>query len=151
MIDVPRASSIGTTLEFHYQDHDSDEVSETPPIQNQWYTVFDAEDVRLIIFYVRQWNTEAAAKDIEVRWTIDGNVYFDMKSVPNNVPWYVYRTASPSSGGTAGLEIQVTAYNAAIYVDKRGQSFKVEVRITSALGTNQTLLARATRETQTQT
>lgn len=129
------------------QDHDADVVDETPPAQNTWYEVFDAEDVRLIWCCVLQNNDETAAKDIEVRWTIDGNVYLGTASVANNTFNWAYRNQYASSGGTTGLNLGAAEFNASKYTDKRGLTFKVEVRITSLPGTNQRLRAWCVRET----
>ena len=134
-----------------WRDHDSDVVNEAPPVQNEWYPVFDAEDVRLIWCVILQDNTEAAAKDVEVRWTIDGTPYLVSVNLAAATPNWVYRFYLPSAGGTAGLDSTVNPQTAGYWVDKRGQSFKVEVRITSALGTNQTLICRCVRETLEQT
>lgn len=133
------------------QDHDTDLVSETPPVQNQWYTVFDAEDVRLTWCHFIQTNDEVAAKNIEVRWTVDGTVYFVLQLATNNTGYFVYRWVMGSAVGTAGLATDTATRNAVYFVDKRGLSFKVEIRITSPLGTNQTLACRCTRETLEQT
>lgn len=132
---------------FMYLDHDSDVVNEAPPVLNQWYTAFDALDVRLIWCRARQTNVETAAKDINVRWTIDGNVYFVNTTMDNNTWYYVFRYPNASTGGTLGLATGTPIENAGYHVDKRGQSFKVEVRIVSALGTNQTLECECVRET----
>ena len=138
-------------FKMSWRDHDSDVVNEAPPILNNWYPLFDAEDVSLIWCVVRQQNDETAAKDIEVRWTIDGNVYFTSDSLAHNSLEYIYRDHMPSLGGTFGLTASAAAQNAALRVDKGGQSFKVEVRITSALGTNQVLTCWCVRETLEQT
>ena len=129
------------------QDHDTDQVFEIPPIQNTWYEVFHAQDVRLLWCTLYQSNTENAAKDIEVRWTIDGNVYFVSVSLADATRNWVYRTYDISAGGTAGLVSVVPTQNAAFYTDKRGLSFKVEVRMTSLPGTAQQLQCRCVRET----
>lgn len=129
------------------QDHDSDIVDETPPDQNVWYELFHAEDVRLIFNTIYQSNDEAAAKDVNVRWTIDGNVYFITTNLANATTLYMLRTFLPSLGGTSGLTFSAARINAVDFVDKRGLDFKVEVRITSLLGTNQRLLSYAVRET----
>jgi len=134
-------------MKFHYLDHDTDIVSEAPPVQNTWYEVFHAYDVRLSWCEILQTNTETAAKDIQIRWTIDGNVYFVQRSLANNTIEYIHRNRLPSTGGTAGLGYTATEVNANKYTDKRGQDFKVEVRIISALGTAQTLICRCVRET----
>ena len=133
---------------FHYDDHDTDLVDEDPPVQNTWYEVFHAEDVRLIWCTVWQNNTEAAAKTMEIRWTIDGNVYFNTWALASGTNNWIYRNEYPSTGGTEGLADIASARNAAHYVDKRGKDFKVEVRITEALGTAQRIVCRCVRETE---
>lgn len=129
------------------QDPDTDVVDETPPVQNTWYEVFDAEDVRLLWCVIRQDNDETAAKDIEVRWTIDGNVYLEQVGLNDATSMWVWRDHDPSVGGTGGLSSSTSIFNAAYYTDKRGLDFKVEVRITSVPGTNQRLRCWCVRET----
>jgi len=128
-------------------DHDSDVRLLAPPVQNTWYEVFRAYDVRLLWCAIKQTNTETNAKFLEARFTIDGNVYLGGVNATNDTLYYVYRYHTPSTGGTLGLAIVSAEYNAGRNVDKRGHDFKVEVRITSALGTNQTLLCNCVRET----
>jgi len=137
----------GNGTKFHYLDHDSDVVDEEPPVQDIWYEVFHAYDVRVIQCALIQDNDELAVKDIEVRWTIDGNVYLGTLACDDLTVYYARRHYSASLGGTSGLEILLTALNAASYTDKRGQDFKVEIRITSVLGTNQRLRCWCVRET----
>jgi len=132
---------------YHYQDHDSDVAQVTPPVQNTWYTVIDRDDVRLLWCTISQINDEAAAKDVEVRWTIDGTVYFEAVSLPNITTTFVYRSFQRSNAGVQGLLTTIEPVNAAYYVDKRGHDFKVEVRMTSVPGTNQVLFGIAVPET----
>ena len=140
---MPKASG----MKFHYLHHDTVEQSLVPPVLNQWYTILDAYDVRLLQVRVQQTNTEAAAKDLEVRWTIDGVVYFCTFTPASGTNVHVYRTIAPSAGGTNGLWNSATGYLAHYYTDLRGQHVKIEFRITAALGTNQTLLGRVNYET----
>ena len=138
-------------FKMSWRDHDSDVVDESPPIQNEWYPVFEAEDVRLIWCVVHQSNTEVAAKDIEVRWTIDGTPYLVAFSLADSTFEYIYRHYQPSAGGVQGLWHVESDHTAGYFTDKRGQSFKVEVRITSPLGTAQRLRCYCVRETLEQT
>lgn len=147
---MPVASGSGG-VKYWLQDHDTDIVTEGPPVLNQWYPVFDAEDVRLLWCAILQSNDEAAAKDVEVRWTIDGQVYLVIDTLASGVFDYIYRWFIPSTGGTTGLMNSATMINAGGYVDKRGLSFKVEVRIVSAPGTSQILICECVRETLEQT
>ena len=143
--------SIATQVKYHYEDHDTDTVSEAPPVQNTWYTAFEAEDVRLLLCRVKQTNTEAANKICEVRWTIDGNVYLISLGLVDGETWAVWRNHFPSPGGLTGGEQTASPNNACINVDKRGLSFKVEVRMTAAPGTAQTLECWCVRETLEET
>lgn len=136
-----------TVPKYHYLDHDTDWVHEEPPDQDQWYTVFEAEDVRLIWCFVTQWNEEELAKNIEVRWTCDSNIYLLQDFTNSGDEKYVFRVPYPGEGGTAGLGCETIIRTAAYYTDKRAQSFKVEVRITSIPGTSQTLDCMCVRET----
>ena len=132
----------GSIVQFRrygYEDQDAYRVEEMPPIQNTWYTGFNEECVRHILAVIRQRNDESAAKVVEVKWTIDGNVYFISVSLDHDTPTWIYRNRYQSSGGTAGLGSSATIVNAAHYVDKRGLAYKTEVRMVSALGTNQSL------------
>lgn len=142
---MPRAQ-IGD-LPRWLQDLDTQEVSEAPPTLNQWYPVFDDEDVRHLWCVVIQTNDEAAAKQLQIRWTIDGNVYFLQWNANNNTYYYIYRNFAPSAAGTAGLSSSTSRLNAGDQVDKRGLAYKVEVRQTGAIGTNQTLLCDCVIET----
>lgn len=142
---MPAAS--GAHIKYMWLDHDTDVVSLAPPVLNQWYTVFHAYDVRLLWCTLYQVNDEAAAKNIEMQWTIDGNVYFGTFGPNNNTRYSTFRDWWESAGGTSGISFGIADYNAGWFVDKRGQDFKVEIRIVSALGTNQTLRCYCVRET----
>jgi len=142
---VPKA--LGYGQKFHYADLDTQYIEQIPPEQNNWYEVFTDEDVRLLLCVIRQTNTEAAAKEIQIRWTIDGNVYWGAVTAANNTLYYVFRDQQPSNGGTAGLSIATSWRNACFYVDKRGINFSVEVRLTSVPGTNQILNCWCVKET----
>jgi len=129
------------------QDHDTDVVNEAPPVQNTWYEAFDAEDVRLLWCLIFQSNDETAAKDVEVRWIIDGTTYFVSTSLINNSNHHIFRYYLPSAAGTDGLLVSAAPRSAVHYMDKRGLDFKVEIRMTSVPGTNQILRGWCVRET----
>ena len=143
--------SISAGVKYHYEDHDSDVVNMAPPVQNVWYEVFHAQDVRLIWCRFIQTNDETDAKNIAIRWTVDGQVYFSTVAIVNNTPTFVYRNWLPSAVGTGGLSFDPDKHLAAYYTDKRGQDFKVEIRITDVPGTNQTLDCWCVRETLEET
>lgn len=149
---MPRAGgTITEPAKYAYQDHDADQANPAPVVQNTWYTVFDALDVRLLLCHFLQTNDETAAKDIEVRWTIDGTAYLYAGTISNNTPFWVYRNHALSVGGTQGLSISATVVLAAYWASKRGLAFKVEIRTTSVPGTNQALNCRCVRETLEET
>lgn len=135
---------------YHYQDHDSDRIAPTPPVLNTWYELFDAEDVRLLFHHIIQTNDEAVAKTCEMRWTIDGNVYLRSQNLNSGQDYFIYRTEAISTAG-APIYASTSTVNAGYNTCKRGLSFKVEVRITAALGTNQTLISQTVRETLVET
>ena len=66
-----------------YKDHDTTLNVIQPPIQNTWYTMFHDFNVRLIWCTLIQINDETAQHQVEIRWTIDGNVY-DLSFLANN-------------------------------------------------------------------
>ena len=145
---MPRASAGAVAaVKYHFQDEDSDYLIQAPPVQNQWYTVFDAVDVRLLVCAIVQNNDDVAAKDLEIRWTIDGNVYFMADTFGQGILEYIYRRYAPSTGGTDGLHDTSAVQGAAIHAAKNGLAFKVEVRMTSVPGTNQQLRCWCVRET----
>ena len=141
----------GASKKYWLMDHDAAAIFENPPEKDTWYEVFHAYDVRLIWCVVLQSNQETNSHNLEVRWTIDGNVYLDQFSAGNNVAYYIFRNYNPSLGGTLGLEADDEPKNAAFYVDKRGLDFKVEVRDTDANDTNQILQASCVYETLEET
>jgi len=134
-------------VKYAYLHHDSGYVNEAPPIQNQWYTVFDDVDVRVIRAQMRQGNGAAAAKDVEWRYTIDGLVYGISFSLPNGAYWDLWRDRGSSPFGLTASATATEALNAAIRVDLRGQSVKAEVRLVGVPGANQTLQAWGVYET----
>jgi hypothetical protein len=136
---------------YWLQDHDTDIIGEEPPVLNQWYTLFEADDVRLLEMYVSQMNEEENMKDIEVRWTIDGNVYAAFFEANNGTIYFIFRDMNPSIGGTQGLGSDTVERRSFVDDFKCGLHFKVEVRIVSVLGTSQGLYAAAVRETLEET
>jgi hypothetical protein len=143
---MPQASA-GAAKKYAYLDHDSDHLQQTDPVPNSWYEVFHAYDVRLIWCVVLQHNDDSAAKNLEVRWTIDGTEYFVALSATDSAPYWIYRDYLDSNAGSQGLTSSTTFENAAHSVDKRGQDFKVEVRQTSNASNPAMLQCWCVRET----
>ena len=131
--------NIAEQVKYHYEDQPPSVVNEAPPVQNTWYPGIDDDDVRHIWCVVRQINDEVAAKDVEIRWTVDGNVYLAAFALANNTATWIFKNREPSAGGTTGLSTLGTSINAGGYADKRGQSYKTAIRMTGAPGTNQVL------------
>ena len=148
MISMPVASAgpVATT-KYAYQHHEPGTVDMFPPVQNVWYTCLDADDCRFLWCYISQDNTGAVAKNMQVRWTIDGFVYYTAWLLASATATWIYRNWLPSAGGTQGLSLTTTRYNAAYELDKRGHSIKVEVRMTDAPGVAQRLFMRCEAET----
>jgi len=140
-----------TTKKYAWKDHDTAKLQHYPPVQNEWYEVFHAEDVALIYCAVMQWNDDNTDQDLEVKWTIDGSVYFLAWTQGQGQMHSIFRDGDPSDGGTDGL-IWTAPYQLALqYCPKHGLDFKVEVRMTSAGGLNQGLLAYCVYETLEET
>lgn len=120
------------------------ETDQQPPVQNTWYTILDTtEDVRLAFFLVLQDNTETDAKNVDARITVDGVTLTGTPlSLADNTWEFIYhaRTSEVLLSSTASLMVLY-------YESLFGHSVKTEVRLTSAPGTNQRLLARCTFET----
>lgn len=117
-----------------------------PPVLNQWYTVIDELDVAITWLTLRQNNTENAAKNLGVRFTVDGVVYQTTFSVPAASDQYIYRHPYRSVDTPPGLAMDAVMRNAGYTTQWRAQAFKFEARITSPLGTAQLLVARAVPE-----
>ena len=131
-----------------YKDHDTAFNIVSPPTINVWYPQMHDFNARVIWCCVFQVNDEAAAHSLQVRWTIDGNLYVvTIPAAANAAIYYIYRSIRPSGGGTDGLDYSATLFNAGYYVDKRGLDFLVEIQITDVPGTNQGIAAMVTYET----
>ena len=142
---MPRAHA--GVVKYHYLDHDTNFSEKIPPVQNTWYDPMRRYDVRLLWCVVYQKNDEAAAKTVEVLWTVDGNLYKVTHALDDDTNYFIYRAWNPSTGGTDGLLASTAEKNAAGATDKRGQDFKVQVRMTDAPGTNQILRCWCVPET----
>lgn len=104
-------------------------LDQAAPVQNTWYTILDTTtNVRIygINYYV-----QATGETLELRLTIDGEVYTSTVVAVANTPYCVYFDLS--AGGlifneVAGLLMQERAFLI------EGRSIKVEVRKTTAAG-----------------
>lgn len=122
-----------------------------PPVLNQWYTVLEIADLNgLKIDFITCFhsNDESAAKNIEIRLNVDNNVnalvtpysqasgsYYNVYIEGVEDGWTkVDKAATPMMAGR-GLVGTKTAPTQPLIC----KYFKLEARITSALGTNQCL------------
>ncbi len=105
------------------------------PVQNTWYTVLNAKNVRIKSIQLKQSNDEAAAKTLAIRGAVDGNAIAASSSAPANNVWL--------NQGLSGVvdSFPASVREAAYYVSLDAKSATVEIEITSALGTNQLLFA----------
>jgi hypothetical protein len=117
-------------------DHDTAYIHITPPIQNQWYTVAHVYDLRELLFAVACDDDEGTEPSVEVRWTIDGNVYFTTLNTVTDVLRYVMRDIFPSTGGTLGLSERGYVAGDTQYDNKRGLDGLFEIRTLGVPGTN---------------
>ena len=105
-------------------------------VQDTWYTVLDTtNNVRLYSIVLRQSNDETATKFLAHRVTID-NVSITLSSSSLHTTNYYYYL-NPVTDSSL---FRATTYNLmGFYTALHGCSVKVEVRSTSAAGTNQHL------------
>jgi hypothetical protein len=133
------------TVKYHYRKEPVATLNQDPPVATTYYTCLDTtEDVRLIWVAIRQINDETNAKDVNIRITIDG-ITLDRSadlSLANNTWAFAYLTHDAD-----GLGISTTAFQPNYYTDMRGLSVKVEMKVQSAVGTNQKLDGRVQYET----
>jgi hypothetical protein len=123
----------------------------TPPVQNTWYTVLDHTGAgELKYVSTNQTNDETAAKDRQVRITVDGVVFNFLVNVSqaNNTihNWFLYYfVAGPLYNIYSG-----TGYRCIMSEDegfRYKDSILVEHRMTSAVGTNQIIMCGVGYET----
>ena len=114
-------------------------LDQAPPVQNTWYTVLDTKKyVRLIFLSMKHDNTDASALTINMRVTVDGTVYTAAVDAAGNDNTVYYFYFDPTADA---LLSSTTLYNAGYYEDIRGNSVKVEVRMTGVPGTAEHLYA----------
>lgn len=135
--------SFYSPLRYHFKKMPIAVVNEDPPTVNQWYTILPAtRNVRLLYIATRQIHDEALNEDVVLRITIDGITMATGHSHVNNT-WY-YWHLDPRDDVSPLNNTQV--FNAAYYTDMRGHSVMVEVRQTTAVGTNAQLDGRVQYE-----
>jgi hypothetical protein len=141
------AAHAGAAKKYAWMDHDPAYLDQAPPVQNIWYTVYHDYDVRQLLMSVLYRDDEETGADVEIMWTCDGNVYLMQKFLNDSEQFNVYKTKYDSTNEDA-LDEDVAGVGGNLgYRDKRALDFLVEVRVTSAIGTNAHLEARALYET----
>lgn len=141
---MPRAGgNIAEQAVYHYATQPVAVVDEAPPVQNEWYIILEDVDIRGLFFTFRQVNDETAAKDIDIRWTLDGVVMTQVGfSAANNTIYCSYK----SFFSDAPYVPTSTIFNMGKYTDIRCLAGKFEIRTTSVPGTNQVLSGRVVWE-----
>jgi len=141
----------GASKKYWLMDHEPAEVILASPVTDVWYPVLTESDVRLLLFSIMQINDDEAVKDIEVRWTLDGNVYtVEIQNAENGAQYYIAKDKHSSVVGGLDNNIDLISCGGKI-LDKRALEAKLEIRITSACGTNQMLIGACLYETLEET
>ena len=141
----------GATKKYWLMDHDPAYIDVSPPVQNTWYEVYHAYDVRQLFMSILYYDDEETGASFEVRWTCDGNIYIIQDTIENDTQEYIYKNKLPSGGNDELSVDREPSEGRMPYRDKRAQDFKVEIRITSAIGTNAHLIGHALYETLEET
>jgi hypothetical protein len=129
---MPQASSApATSAKYWLKDHDTAYLNEVAPIKNQWYTVLQAQDVRILTFAFMETDLLAQGCEIEVRWTLDGNIYLYSSDFSSGTQIYISRTKYPSIVGGLAASTGVKVLAMLNTIDKRALDAKLEVRIIS--------------------
>lgn len=145
---MPQASAgYVAQVKYAWMDHDPAYIDISPPVQNTWYELYHAYDVRQLLMGVKYRDDEQEGNNVEVRWTCDGNVYLFATTLDDDDQEDIYKTKF-QSGTTEELTRDSTPPGMdAPYRDKRALDFLVEARVTGVIGTNAHLEAYALYET----
>jgi len=121
-------------------------LRQTPPVTNTWYAILDTDllgyqRVAIHTVSVEQKNDEAAAKNVQVRLTINDviqNTVLD-RSQNSNVTYWPYLFADIHNLALYNQAASVSGLFYCQYGSVGGRKVKLEMRLTSAAGTNQYL------------
>ena len=126
-------------------------LSQIPPVTNTWYTVLDTAllgyvNVCLVTLKMAQTNDEAAAKNSQIRATIDGVTIptgITDRSLTNSAETaaYLFARAIQNDWGNQVNTSDGTKFICTSY-ELYATNLIIEVRLTSAVGTNQKLYAQ---------
>jgi hypothetical protein len=120
---------IGSLVKYAWEDQPDANLTQALAVQNTWYPVL-ATTVDCRIINISFWNS-LAAENLEVRVTIDGKVMLAaINGAVDGTPYflYLYGTSADSYDITVNLPTMYRSFM------QEGQSVKVEMRKTSAIG-----------------
>lgn len=149
--------AIADVPKFAWKLYDIETDSRAPPTQNVYHTVIDEIiGCKFWLICVEQNNDEVAAKNIDIRVTIDGEVteligtamassdLYHMHLAESDlvppVSTLIFSDAPPLD--PFGFRTYQNAGEEQIVEALEMHAFKLEVRQTSAIGTNQTLVTK---------
>jgi len=129
-----RSSGSQTVLKKQAMGH----VNETPPTSGVYYTLLDTTiDARVLLVAIRHKSDEAGAKDITIKFTIDGQTIEQALTGIADDTWkYIYKAVASDTFWDSA-----TYYNLGGRCAYEAHSIKIEVKLTTAVGTNQELEA----------
>lgn len=124
---------------YHYKFQPIAKLNQVPPEQDTWYTALDETGgLRIKYLVIRQINDDATNKNIDVRMTIDGiSIDATVKSQDNNTFYYWLIGA-----GVERVSGDTTSWALYLYEALKCEEALIEIRTTSAPGTNQKLQGR---------
>ena len=121
------------------------DLDQDPPVQNTWYTVFEGTGgLRIKMVAARQTNDEAAAKNIDFRMTIDGVPLDATVTAQTSASWYNWYIRHGSDRVVGDNTFVYLFHN---FVAVECHDALIEMRTTTAPGTNQKLDGRVHYET----
>ena len=129
---------------YHYRYQPIARLDQDPPVQNTWYTVLDANGgLKIRMVLARQNNDDTVAKSIEFRMTIDGVSVDATVTAQLEGSWYFWTIGPGVERVIGGTTIRmIHEYEVVECLDAL-----IEMRMTSAPGTNQKLDGRVQYET----
>lgn len=126
-------------------------LDQTPVVQNTWYTVLEAEDVRVPYITIMHDNTDNVAKEVEIRLTLDGSVYTITWTLADNTWNWIHCLAQSDAFGNSATPRPAGANDDDHGLEIFAHDFKYEIRMTAVPGTNEVLSGRVRHYTHTET
>jgi hypothetical protein len=145
---MPQASpQAAAQVRYWLINQDTAYIEAIPPIINQWYTVLEADDLRLKIFALSFVNDEQATPNWEIKWTLDGNIYLFHYDPESDGQMYVSMKKYSIANGVSLWDSSSPLPISNKFFDMCCLHGKLEIRLTNALGTNPILKAWCVYET----